>query len=152
MKAAQLKCLVFHECVANEIWSKSANPKKFAQFEQMFGVLINPKKIASYFKLIAQDLAADDCLDLDRFGHAYHAFHDLSAAVLPADLQTAFSDDQQEMQPPASPRGSIVCSDRAERIRVKSDPEKPTDLNVGQGPGLPNFQVETRQIVASDCP
>jgi len=57
------------------------------------------------------------------------------------------------MQPSASPRGSIVESDHAdERIRVKSDPEKPTNMNVDQGPGLPNLEFETRQIVASDRP
>jgi len=126
----------------------SANPKKFAQFEQMFGVLINPKKMESYFKLLAQDIAADDCLTLDRFESAYHTFNELSAAVLAADVRT----EQAEMQPPASPRGSIVESHADARGRVRSDPEKPSNANVDQGPGLPKLRFETRQIVASDCP
>jgi hypothetical protein len=65
------------------------------------------------------------------------------------------SDDQfeQEMQPTASPRGSIKEIDHADELRVKSDPEKPSNEKVDQGPGLPNnLEFETRQIVASDCP
>ena len=79
------------------------------------------------------------------------------AKVLPADLllttfESQISDDPIEMQPSASPRGSIVESDHADEQIVKSDPEKPTNMNVDEGPGLPNLEFETRQIVASDCP
>ena len=139
----------------------SANPRKYAAYEQVYGVLIRPKKMLNYLDLLAKNIAADDYLHRDRYDKEKRTFDYLVETALPADFEPAprsgfttqlSSDEQFEaMQPTASPRGSIGLENADELLRVKLDPEK-DNLQVHESPGSPHLEVKTQQMLAIECP